>query len=228
MEPLSLERPVLAVDVAVFTVFESTLYVLTHPRGNEPFKGAHALPGTAVQVDETLLSAAKRALSEKTPGILDKTPRLFLEQLAAFDGLYRDPRGRTVSIAFLGVVPKGTGQGQGQKWNPVFTLQKGDLPFDHVEIAAAGAKRLSGKLTYTNIAKAFLHEPFRIEAIEEVYKAVLQQPVNRHNFRNKLLKIGMIEQVGVIADVVGKKGGRPPHLYRFSQKLLSFMEKDFL
>jgi 8-oxo-dGTP diphosphatase len=113
-------------------------------------------------------------------------------------------------------------------WKPVATISKGSLPFDHHAILDTALTRLRGKLRYTNIAKAFLAETFRIEELQEVYEAILGRELNRTNFRNKLLKIRLIERVRILSDAVGKQGGRPPHLYRFTQTLIEAVDRDFL
>ncbi len=224
----ALERPILAVDVVVFTVDSGNLWVLLNQREKEPFHGALALPGVAVRIDETLLAAARRALAEKGDPQPPADEEIFLDQLAAFDALYRDPRGRTVSVAYLGLArayPEARGE---VAWRRVFDIPDGSLPFDHGHIVETAVARLAGKLRYTNIARSLLPETFRIEALQEVYEAVLRRPLNRTNFRNKLLKIGLIEQVSILTDAVGEKGGRPPHLYRFTRDLLEAVDRDFL
>ena len=223
-----LEQPILAVDVVIFSVRQKHLCVLLHERKSEPFAGAQALPGVAVRIDETLLSAAQRALNEKSalPPAICST--IYLEQLATFDALYRDIRGRTVSVAHLGIVPFHDIHSENNIWEPVAGIQKGSLPFDHEEIINTARTRLQGKLKYTNIAHAFLKETFRIEELQTVYEAILGTRINRANFRNKLLKIGLIEQVTVLSKAVGKKGGRPPHLYRFTSRHLETINRDFL
>lgn len=221
-----LEKPVVAVDVVILFVDGACLKVLLHRRKDEPFKDAPALPGVGVRTVEPLLKAAERAISEKIEVLSPQA--VYLEQLAAFDAIYRDPRGRTISIAYMGITrsaPKGSSA------NPVLPVADalaGGLPFDHGEILETAVNRLRGKLRYTNIAGNFLPERFRIDALQTIYEAILGIDINRSNFRNKLLKIGMIEQVTVQSDAVGKKGGRPPHLYRFTEKGLAATKRDFL
>ncbi len=228
MNTAELERPVLAVDVVLFGIHDRKLKVLLHTRQKEPFRDAPALPGVAVRVDETLETAARRAIHEKTEWKQEDSNNLFLEQLAAFDGLYRDPRGRTVSLAFMGIIRTVTKEKQGIIWKACREIAEGSLPFDHGLIVKTAVQRVRGKLRYTNIAKGFLPETFRIDQLQDVYEIIMECSLNRANFRNKLLKIGMIEQVTVLTDAVGKKGGRPPHLYRFTRELIKMTERDFL
>jgi 8-oxo-dGTP diphosphatase len=228
METYQLERPVLAVDVVIFKVEDAQLHVLLHRRNEEPFQGAPALPGVAVRIDETLENAARRVLIEKAQWPVRAQEQIYLDQLATFDALYRDPRGRTVSVAYMGLTrtkPEGV---EGVIWRQVSGITKGSLPFDHHDILDTAVARLRGKLRYTNIAKGLLPETFRIEELQEVYEAILGRALNRTNFRNKLLKIQLIEQVRILSEAVGKQGGRPPHLYRFPQNLVEAVDRDFL
>ena len=103
METYQLERPVLAVDVVIFKVEDAQLHVLLHRRNEKPFQGAPALPGVAVRIDETLENAARRVLIEKAQWPVSAQEQIYLDQLATFDALYRDPRGRTVSVAYMGL-----------------------------------------------------------------------------------------------------------------------------
>ncbi len=222
----NLETPVLSVDVILFKIKKKKLCVLLHKRGTKPFKDAYALPGVAVRVDETLLMAAKRALFEKLHVNFHK--KLYLEQLATFDALYRDVRGRTVSVGYLGIDCSNKYTGDNIIFKNIDDINKGSLPFDHNEIIETAVERLKGKMRYTNIARKFLNSSFLIEELVDLYKVVLNRNINLTNFRNKLLKIEMIEQKKILNEAVGKKGGRPPHLYSFTKKEITFMDKDFL
>ncbi len=229
MKTHQLERPVLSVDVVIFRIQAAHLQVLPHQRHEEPFKGALALPGVAIRIDETLENAARRTLTEKAKWPPERVREdIYLDQLATFDALYRDPRGRTISVAYMGLTrlqPEEVPEGM---WTRVSDIAKGALPFDHNEILDTALARLRGKLRYTNIVKWLLPETFRIEEVQEVYEAILGRRLNRTNFRNKLLKIQLIEQVRILSEAVGRKGGRPPHLYRFRQDLLEMVNHDFL
>src|SRR5689334_8085891 len=86
-------RPMVTVDIVVFTIQDDDLKVLLIKRGIEPFKGAWALPGGFVGEDESLEAAAKRELFEET-----HVENVYLEQLYTFGEPGRDPRGRVISV----------------------------------------------------------------------------------------------------------------------------------
>jgi 8-oxo-dGTP diphosphatase len=83
-------------DAVVFTMRADDLVVLLIQRKDEPFKGRWALPGGYVNENESLERAVARELSEET-GITGAR----LEQLGAFGDPGRDPRGHTITIAYL-------------------------------------------------------------------------------------------------------------------------------
>lgn len=88
------------VDVVWLTEIAGHRVVLLIKRGNHPFKGKWALPGGFANDDETLDEGARRELREETS--LDA---LHLEQLGAYGDPGRDPRGHTVTVAYLAVGP---------------------------------------------------------------------------------------------------------------------------
>jgi 8-oxo-dGTP diphosphatase len=92
-----------SVDVAVFCHVEGVPHVVLIRRGNEPFRGAWALPGGFVEVDEDLPSAAIRELEEETGIELDPT---MLTQVGAYGSPDRDPRSRVVDILYWVSVPE--------------------------------------------------------------------------------------------------------------------------
>jgi len=76
-------------------IFSGEAVVLIR-RGNPPFQGEYALPGGFVEDDETVMEACKREAREETGLVLEN-----LRLIGAFSTPGRDPRGRTVSFAFL-------------------------------------------------------------------------------------------------------------------------------
>ncbi len=125
-------RPAVTVDIVIVTR-EVKRRVLLIRRKNEPFAQCWALPGGFVEMDESLDDAARRELYEET-NVRAGT----LVQLHTFGDPKRDPRGRTISVAYLaelkvGVVPARAGDDADEVgW---FSLQRPPaLAFDHREI----------------------------------------------------------------------------------------------
>ena len=91
-------RPCVTTDCLVFRKIDSVWSVLLIERGNEPFKGYWALPGGFLEMEEDLDTCAARELQEET-GLTG----IELHQLYAFGAPNRDPRHRTISVAYWGV-----------------------------------------------------------------------------------------------------------------------------
>jgi 8-oxo-dGTP diphosphatase len=89
-------RPSVTCDAVVFTMRADDLGVLLIKRKDEPFKGRWALPGGYVNENESLERAVARELVEET-GISGAR----LEQLGTFGDPGRDPRGHTVTVAYV-------------------------------------------------------------------------------------------------------------------------------
>jgi 8-oxo-dGTP diphosphatase len=133
-------RPSVTVDLVLITK-EPRPRVLLIKRKHEPFAGKWAFPGGFVDENEPLEHAARRELKEETGLNVDR-----LEQLQAFGDPGRDPRGWTVSIAFLGRVdvkklkPVAADDAADVGWHFVDDPPK--LAFDHADILAVARERL--------------------------------------------------------------------------------------
>lgn len=89
-------RPAVTCDVVAFTIRAGELALLLIRRKDEPFRGKWALPGGFVNENEPLDRAASRELYEET-GLSG----VRLEQVGTFGDPGRDPRGHTVSVAYV-------------------------------------------------------------------------------------------------------------------------------
>jgi 8-oxo-dGTP diphosphatase len=115
--------------------------VLLIRRQRPPYKGRWALPGGFVEMGESLEESVRREIKEET-GIRRVTR---LRQIGAYGDPGRDPRGRTVTVAYLGVVSgtgaaaKGGDDAAEAQWYPISSLPK-DLAFDHALILRDGLR----------------------------------------------------------------------------------------
>lgn len=125
----------ITVDAVIFVREENGLRLLLIKRNNDPYKGQWALPGGFLKEDESLQDGAKRELEEET-GLRPKD----LWQIRAFGEPGRDPRGRIISIAFMGVLDRVEEVKGGDDAGDASWFQLSNLPqlvFDHKEIIAA-------------------------------------------------------------------------------------------
>ena len=124
-------RPAVTADCIVITRGAEPKVLLIQ-RGGEPFKGDWAFPGGFMNMDETTEQCAVRELEEET-GLRVSNIR----QIGAYSKVDRDPRGRTITVAYLAVVNEPiavTGQDDAAKaeWWPISDLPH--LAFDHYDI----------------------------------------------------------------------------------------------
>jgi 8-oxo-dGTP diphosphatase len=136
-------RPAVTTDAVVFAREDSKLYVLLIKRGRPPFEGMWALPGGFLDMDEELEDGVKRELEEET-GLTG----VDLKQFHTYGTIGRDPRHRTISVAFAGVIDKpaevkGDDDAAEAKWFPVDGLPP--LAFDHEEIIKDALKEIEGR-----------------------------------------------------------------------------------
>ena len=126
-------RPAVTADCVVITK-EAEPKVLLIQRGADPYKGCWAFPGGFMNMDETTEQCAIRELEEET-GLKVTT----IQQIGAYSKVDRDPRGRTITVAYLAIIDKPaqvTGQDDATKaeWFPLSALP--ELAFDHADIMA--------------------------------------------------------------------------------------------
>jgi len=146
-------RPMVTVDAVVFAFFKDKAKLLLINRAKEPFKGKWALPGGFVDIDEELEDAVARELAEET-GLVDVP----LEQMHTFGKCGRDPRGRQITIVFMGIATKGQDKikagddAEKARWFDIEKLPK-DLAFDHNEVAAFSIKKIKRKKIYRDCIK---------------------------------------------------------------------------
>ncbi len=124
-------RPAVTADCVVITK-EAEPKVLLIERGADPYKGCWAFPGGFLNMDETTEQCAVRELEEETGMIIQG-----LQQIGAYSKVDRDPRGRTITVAYLAVIDSpceviGQDDAAKAEWFPLDSLPK--LAFDHDEI----------------------------------------------------------------------------------------------
>ncbi|MGW1007912.1 NUDIX hydrolase [Streptomyces sp. NPDC002520] len=203
------------VDLAVLTLREGALHVLLVERGQEPYAGRWALPGGFLLPEESAEAAARRELAEETG--LDDVSGLRLEQLRTYSEPGRDPRMRVVSVAFTALLPEppephGGGDAAQARWLPYDAAPP--LAFDHDRILADAHERIGAELENTCAATAFCPPEFTLGELQQVYETVWGTPLDRPNFRRKVLATpGFVEPVPGAARLTGGRG-KPAALFR--------------
>ncbi len=219
------ERYTVAVDVVMFTIQDGALKALLVTRESPPFRGAWALPGGFVRTDESVDEAALRELQEET-GI----NTVYLEQLYTFGDLDRDPRGRVIAVSYYAAVDweqfrlNARANRSTARWFPVKRLPT--MAFDHKKIVSYALERLRNKVNYTSVAFQLLPTRFTLSELQQAYEVILDQPLDKRNFRKKMLQLGMLKDTGQ-QRVEGRQ--RPARLYAFTEaKVIKLQEKGII
>jgi 8-oxo-dGTP diphosphatase len=219
--PPDFPRPLVTVDLAIFSIQEDELRVLLVKRPatpGEPFAGQWALPGgfIDVSVDPDLKSCALRKLKEKT-GI--EAP--YLEQVGSWGNASRDPRGWSVTNVYFALIAVDDGHlapGGNAADAAWFTVDghrvREKLAFDHADILKDAVARLRSKVEYTSLPAFLLPAEFTLRELQRVHEIALNRPLEKKAFRTRVLASDLLEQIP------RKKGGanRPAQLFRLRDR----------
>ena len=214
-----------AVDAIVFGYNkEEGVSILLIKRKYDPFKGLWAIPGGFVLDHESLEDAVARELQEETGVHIN-----YLEQLYTFGKPDRDPRTRILSVAFFGLVKssqfqklKASTDAEAAEWFNFKQFPK--LAFDHKEILNMAIERLRGKIVYQPLGFELLDNKFPFSDLEHLYSTLLDRPIDRRNFKKKVMSLGILDELDEKAK--STVAGRPGNLFQFNKKTYNRLLKD--
>ena len=216
-------HPAVTTDCVIFgyDVTEG-LSVLLVQRGLEPFQGRWAFPGGFMKIDEDADTGALRELLEET-GLRPAA----IEQFGTFTQVDRDPRERVITIAYFALVRKAEVQGGDDaaqaRWFPVREVPP--LAFDHDRILRVALGKLREKIHFEPVGFELLPEVFTMPQLQALYESILDVRFDRRNFAAKILKLGLLIEVG---DRPAGTARRIPARYSFNrEKYLEMKGKGF-
>lgn len=203
-------HPAVTTDCVIFGFDGVSIKLLLIQRGIEPYKGAWALPGGFLKMDETAEEGARRELFEET-GLHD----VQVEQFYTFTSVDRDPRERVLTIAHYALVRmkdvKGGDDAVGAQWFVYDEIPS--LAFDHDRILRKAMAHLKERICFRPIGFELLPEVFTMSELQNLYEAVLEVKFDRRNFANKMLKLGILTEAEKRA---ADAPSRVPHKYKFN------------
>ncbi|MDR3437373.1 NrtR DNA-binding winged helix domain-containing protein [Telmatospirillum sp.] len=217
MLPLTTEisPPNVTVDLSIFALVEQALHVLLMKRTTDPFADRWALPGGYIHTNEDpdVDAAARRVLKDKTAV---ETP--YLEQVQSFGDRARDPRGWTVSIAYMALISAadaglqcGSNAAEVCWWPIEDDCVAPPLAFDHSVILATSIRRLRNKVEYSSLPVHLLPERFTLPDLQAIYERILGRRMDKSAFRKRIAEADFVEAVP------GEKraaSNRPAQIYR--------------
>ncbi|GEA09900.1 NUDIX hydrolase [Alteromonas sp. KUL49] len=181
----------ISVDNLIFSMHEGKLKVLLAKYTQGYASNQWGLIGHWARLDENLNDAAARIVKQ-TSGV----ENLFLDQLGAFGQVNRYPERRIITVAFYSLVIYDDAKLVGGKntnelaWFDVFEVP--NLIFDHNVILSSCLEHLKYKVRHEPIGFNLLPEKFTLLQLQEIYEAILQKPLDKPNFRRKILKMNLL------------------------------------
>jgi 8-oxo-dGTP diphosphatase len=237
-------NPNVSVDCVILGFDFEELKVLLIQRQESPEadaeqEGRWALPGNLIRNDESLDTAAGRVLGELT-GL----ERIYLQQFQAFGDPNRvrrqadakwlsymreQPDARVITVAYFSLVklhdfePQPRSFARKVAWFPIDEVP--DLAFDHNEIVQAALQALQRVLRQRPIGFELLPPKFTLGQLQRLYEAILRRPLDKRNFRKKMLKKDILVALDEKQQGVPHK---PAQYYRFDPEKYAVWEEQNL
>lgn len=199
----------ITVDCAVFGFQEGILKLLLVQRSIDPYKDDWLLPGGIMERGQSLEEAANHVLFNLTD-IHD----VHHEQVKVYSIVDRHPVKRVVTVCFYALVKPenhpviAKKNVSDVKWFPVDNIPA--LAFDHDQLARDALTQLRLNLEKRLLFGELLPEMFTLKELQDLYESILDQKLDRRNFRKKILQMELLINTG--QKKKGFKGG--PELYK--------------
>ena len=186
----------------------------------------YAIPGDLLEENEDLLCGAKRILKNLT-----SLENLFLKQFSVFGDplrtkdkkdqawlkLYRKkPEERVVTVGYLSLVkmedyiPQASSFALDAEWVGLKDVPE-NLAFDHNEIIKSGLLYLKNQLDHKMISN-LLPSKFTLSQLQYIYEILLDEKLDKRNFRKNISKIDVIKKTKEKQEGVSHK---PAYLYTY-------------
>ncbi|MBM6993614.1 MAG: NUDIX hydrolase [Prevotella sp.] len=202
-----------SVDCIVFGFEEDKLKLLIGKRQMDPGRGEWSLYGGFVGADESLEDAANRVLFQLT-GL----KKLYMKQVGTFGAIDRDPGERVISVAYCALINvKDYDDKLREKYNLEW-VSLDELPqlySDHNQMVRDAIKLLRRRIKTEPLSFNLLPELFTLTQLQHVYEAILDNEIDKRNFRKRIKQIDIIEKTNLIDKLTSKRGAA---LYRFDRK----------
>jgi 8-oxo-dGTP diphosphatase len=220
-----IKKQFVAVDCIIFgyDIIDKEIKLLLIKRSFEPAKGKWSLSGGFVEEDETIDNAAKRILFNLT-GL----ENVFLSQSYTYGDIKRDPGARVISTSYYALIKIQDLDNKIKKlndarWRPLSKLPA--LIFDHDKMVADAIIELRNQLNTKPVGFELLPDKFTLVQLQDLYEAIYQRPVDRRNFRKKILSMNILEKLEEKEKSTSRRGA---YYYKFiPERYESFRKNGF-
>lgn len=201
-------RPAVTVDLVLVAVTDSGPRILLIRRERDPYAGRWALPGGFLELDEELAAAARRETREETG--LDVGG---VVEVGVFGAVGRDPRGRTLSVAFAALhvgdppPPTAGDDAADARWHPLDRLPR--LAFDHAQIVRRARTEL-GRAAARGELVDLMPARFTRADLQRVHAAALGDDAAARRTTDRLRRSGAVRPTGARRgrSALWQRGGR--------------------
>lgn len=203
-----------AIDCIIFGFKDNDIRLLCHNREIEPSKGGLSLMGGFVQKNESVNETASRVLYKLT-GLQD----IFMEQVGVYGDVGRDPGERVISCAFYALIDNTDNDDTLLKTHNAFWVninRASELIFDHYKMVQDTLTILRRKAAIQPIGFNLLPEKFTLTQLQTLYEAIYGHPLDKRNFRKKMMNLNFLEKTNEIDKSNSKKGA---FLYKFNENM---------
>ncbi len=217
------KRMLIALDCIIFGFDGKDLKLLLIKRAFEPERDKWSLMGGFLRPDETLPEAADRVLLQLT-GLKG----VYMEQLQAFSELSRDPKERTVSIAYFALIDIHQFETQlsdqyHAEWFPLGGKPR--LIFDHDDMVRQAQKQLRYRAAMHPILFELLPGKFTIPQLQNLYEGVYDTVFDSRNFIRKIMSTHLLMKQKTKDKSGSKKGA---FYYKLNRKKYKQKQDAFL
>lgn len=202
-----------AVDCIIFGFKDKELHILLTRRPVEPLKGEWSLMGGFVGENESLNEAAEKALYRYT-----QQKGIYMEQVKAYGEVNRDIGGRVISVAFYALVcmeefDTTLAAIYDARWVNIRELPS--LVFDHNQMVNDALTLLRYQVSMQPIIFHFFDKKFTLPALQDLYEAIYQMPIDKRNFRKKIASMKILDRQDEKDKSSSKRGA---YYYVFNKK----------
>lgn len=207
-----------SIDNVIFGIKDNRLKVLLARPNLSGQPEYWALPGGHIYVDEDLRTGAARILEQLT-GLKD----VYLEQLRAFGEVARFPDNRVITIAYYALIRSASTISANVESNWFDITHVPPLVLDHERILQTGIRRLRQDARFKPIGFELLPKRFTLTELQQIYEAIFDTPLDKANFRRKVLREGFLVEQDEKQSNVAHRAAR---YYRFDRKAYQKFQKS--
>ncbi|MDR1681924.1 MAG: NUDIX domain-containing protein [Candidatus Symbiothrix sp.] len=202
-----------SVDCIILGFNGKEINVLIIKRKFEPLKGERSLMGGFVRCNESLDETVMRVVADYT-GVED----VYMEQVGAYGTVDRDPADRVVSIVYYALIDmqmfdEKLKKQHNAEWVNINNV--GTLILDHNLFLDDTIRLLKRRTSNRPVGFNLLPEKFTLPQLQSLYEAIYQKPLDKRNFRKKILGIDILDKLNNKDKSASKKGA---YYYQFNKK----------